>query len=468
MRKGVFPKDWNYTHLCLIPKILEPKSISDLRPISLCSVIYKTVSKIMVKRLKPWMQGIITLTQSAFVSERQIFDNITVAHEMIHSLGVKEDEAAEWMVAKTDMSKAYDRVEWGYLRALLCALGFDKTWINWVMKCVTSVTYSVLINDQAHGMIVPQRGLRQGDPLSPLLFVLCTEGLSHLLLKAEDEGKVEGIKFGASGPAVNHMLFADDCLFACKVQQDQSMYLLHLLKTYEQGTGQMINPAKSSIIFGKGVSEVNKNRVKQSLGIMAEGGEGKYLDLPEVLKGSKVTSFSYLKERMAAKVSGWYAKTLSQGGKEIMLKTVASAIPVHTMSVYKIPQTLVASMHSIMANFWWNNAEHKSRIHWIGWDKLCLPKEAGGMNFKDLECLNQALLARQVWRILSNEGSLLARVLKRKILRRCDDDQCTIGQKTFLCVEKSSLWERTAACRPQTFHRGWSHCVCLVRSVAWG
>lgn len=422
----------------------------------------------MVKRLKPWMQGIITLTQSAFVSERQIFDNITVAHEMIHSLGVKEDEAAEWMVAKTDMSKAYDRVEWGYLRALLCALGFDKTWINWVMKCVTSVTYSVLINDQAHGMIVPQRGLRQGDPLSPLLFVLCTEGLSHLLLKAEHEGKVEGIKFGASGPAVNHMLFADDCLFACKVQQDQSMYLLHLLKTYEQGTGQMINPAKSSIIFGKGVSEVNKNRVKQSLGIMAEGGEGKYLDLPEVLKGSKVTSFSYLKERMAAKVSGWYAKTLSQGGKEIMLKTVASAIPVHTMSVYKIPQTLVASMHSIMANFWWNNAEHKSRIHWIGWDKLCLPKEAGGMNFKDLECLNQALLARQVWRILSNEGSLLARVLKRKILRRCDDDQCTIGQKTFLCVEKSSLWERTAACRPQTFHRGWSHCVCLVRSVAWG
>lgn len=427
--RGVLPKEWNYTHLCLIPKILEPKSVSDLRPISLCSVIYKTVSKIMVARLKPWMQELISSSQSAFVSERQIFDNITIAHEMLHSLGKREDRAAEWMVVKTDMSKAYDRIEWVFLHSILSAMGFDTRWINWIMKCVSSVTFSVLINDQAHGMIVPQRGLRQGDPLSPLLFVLCAEGLVHLLAKSKTEGKIEGIQFGNVGPSITQMLFADDCLFACKATEEQSGELQNILTKYEEVTGQMVNPTKSSIIFCKGVSEDNKLKVKEILGIDAEGGEGKYLGLPEVLKGSKIQTFSYLKERLSSKVSGWHARTLSQGGKEVLIKAVATALPVHAMSVYRIPKSIISSLHGIMASFWWSNVEHKRKIHWMSWEKLCLPKEEGGMGFKDLECFNQALLARQVWRILYYENSLLAQVLKGKYFENEIVLQAKLGSK---------------------------------------
>lgn len=210
---SILPREWNYTHLCLIPKIPDPKSISDLRPISIYSVIYKIVSKIMAKRLVPVLQDIILPTQSAFVSERLMMDNITIAHEMIHSLDDSQDPNSEKMVVKTDMSKVYDRVEWGYLRALMCALGFDQLWIDRVMRCVSSVTYYVLINDQPHGLIIPQRGLRKGDPMSPTLFVLCSEGHNHLISKVKRNGGISRINFGMDGPSVNQLHYLQSDLY---------------------------------------------------------------------------------------------------------------------------------------------------------------------------------------------------------------------------------------------------------------
>lgn len=312
------------------------------------------------------------------------------------------------------MSKAFDRVEWGYLRSLMLAMGFHIKWVHLIMKCISTVTYSVLINDQAHGMITPQRGLRQGDPLSPFLFVLCSEGLSFLLSQSVRERRLSGLQFGEQGPSIISLLFADDSLFTCKADEQQSVELMNILRKYGAVTGQMINPSKSSIIFGKGVLEENKAKVKQKMGIEKEGGEAKYLGLPECITGSKVKLFAYLKEKLGKRISTWHSKTLSQGGKEVLIKAVGSSIPVSAMSVYKLPKTVIDGLSQALACFWWSNVEHKRKIHWLSWEKMCLSKEMGGMGFKELESFNQALLAKQAWRLLHFEDILMSQVLKSK------------------------------------------------------
>ena len=194
----------NHTNVVLIPKKKSPSSPKEFRPINLCNVMYKIIAMVLANRLKIVLLKIINESQSAFVQGRMIFDNIMVAHKTMYSMKNKSYGKIGLLTAKLDMSKAYDRVEWDFLEGVMNVMGFANRWIHLIMVCVRSVSYSIVINGKQQGHVVLFRGLRQRDPLSPYMFLICAEGLVCLMRKAVKEGLLQGVAVANKGLKVSH------------------------------------------------------------------------------------------------------------------------------------------------------------------------------------------------------------------------------------------------------------------------
>jgi hypothetical protein len=202
----------NKTFIVLIPKVASPKELGQFRPISLCNVVYKIASKVAANRLKIILPEIISEEQSAFVPGRLITDNALVAFECFHSIKRNTKIANDFCAYKLDLSKAYDRVDWCYLQGALLKMGFHHKWVKLVMECVTSVSFCIRINGELTDRFKASRGLRQGDPLSPYLFLFVAEGMTKILDRAVYRQELKDLKICRSAPSVSHLLFADDSL----------------------------------------------------------------------------------------------------------------------------------------------------------------------------------------------------------------------------------------------------------------
>nr|XP_027082466.1 uncharacterized protein LOC113704793 [Coffea arabica] len=393
---SVILKAINHTVISLIPKIDWPIEVNQYRPISLCQVVYKAKAKILVSRMQPFLSRCISKNRSAFVSGRQILDNVILSHELLHFLKNKRHGREGYMAVKLNMSKAYDRVEWKCLKAIMEKMGFCSTWISWISSCISSVTYSFKVNGEHNEYITPSRGVRQGDPLSPYLFLLCPEGFSNLLQKAKHEKELTAVKVSRKVPTITHLFFTDDSLVFCKAKVQEAGKLMKVLKVYEEAMGQLINLEKSSVFFSKNTDQIVRNEFCQAVRSIQQVGQGKYLGLPMIITRSKKQVFGFIKNSIDKKLQDWKNKLLSQARNEIMLKAVALAMLTYTMSCFRLHTQLCREINSKMADYWWRDTEGKNKIHWISWKKITQTREAGGMGFKDMQISNKTLLAKQL------------------------------------------------------------------------
>ena len=323
LNHGLHPPNFNETHIVLIPKVKEPKRVTDFRPISLCNVVFRITSKVIANRLKKILPSIISDTQSAFVHGRLITDNVLVAFEAMHHINGRKGGKKGEMALKLDMSKAYDRVEWLCLEKIMAKLGFGEKWRKLIMKCVTSVSYSVKINGKPRGKIIPSRGIRQGDPLSLYLFLLCAEGLSALIKKLVDMGEMKGVIVCRGAPHLSHLFFADDSIIFCKATIEECNALQRILGVYEQASGQQLNRTKTALFFSKNTPEEIKEEIKNRFGAQVIRQHEKYLGLPSLVGKNKRNTFNDIKEKLSKKLAGWKEKLLSKAGKEVLIKAVA-------------------------------------------------------------------------------------------------------------------------------------------------
>lgn len=320
------------------------------------------------------------------------------------------------MILKVDLSKAFDRVNWLYIRLLLTHLGFPYHFTKWVMSCIVDVPYSVLLNGEATLFFTSERGLRQGCPLSPLLFLLVMEGLSRLIIASRDMNQLTGINISEKN-FLSHLLFVDDILIFLNGGIGDVTALHNNFLLFQQATGMMVNDSKSTITtVGCSRHEVAyaTHRFPFTSSTLADG--IKYLGYRLKPLGYKIADWTWLIAKVEKRLQIWYHKFLSRASRLILIKTVIEATPVYWMTLAWIPRGVLNRIQSICSRFLWKG-QHSGKIFaWVKWDTIAKPKRWGGWGIKRLDLFANALAAKLRWQLLTSD-SLWSRVAQAKYIR---------------------------------------------------
>ncbi|XP_042033147.1 uncharacterized protein LOC121779791 isoform X2 [Salvia splendens] len=408
------PRGIAATMIILIPKKKNPTKWTKYRPISLCNVSNKIISKLLTSRMAALLPVLTAPNQSGFVRGRLLSDNVLLAKEMFYEIG--KCNPSPNLVLKLDMAKAYDRVQWPFLLKVLKRMGFSDLWLGMIERCVNPCWFSVLINGSPAGFFKSSRGLRQGDPLSPSLFILAADYLSRLLDRLILGKKEMRFCTARYSMGVLHLAYADDIIIFTQARRATIRKINHCLKHYMEVSGQLINE-------GKNCFYIDEKHNGWAAGVKLTGGfqQGTlpctYLGVP-IFRGRKKTHlFMFLREKMSEKVQSWSHRHLSFGGRLTLIRSILQALPMHIFQVLEPTKGAIRLMEQVLARYFWGSCNTTNKTHWIKWEDVCRPTCEGGLGIRRMADTVEACSFKLWWRF-REKSSLWAEYMHKKYWSR--------------------------------------------------
>ncbi|TYK00226.1 LINE-1 retrotransposable element ORF2 protein [Cucumis melo var. makuwa] len=407
--KSIINKNVNNTYIALIAKKSNCANPKDYRSISLATSLYKIIAKAIANRLKSTLPTSISPNQLAFVKGRQITYAILMANEAVDFWITSKTKG---YVLKLDIEKAFDKVRWDFIDYMLRVKNYPLKWRSWIKACISSIQYSILINGRPRGKILPNRGLRQGDPISPFIFVIAMDYLSRLLTKLQKNGVIKGVVFDKNCE-LNYLLFVDDILVFIEDDNRAIKSLQNAIFLFEAASGLTINRSKSSI-SPVNIPTTRSAEVANLWNFPTKLLPKEYLLVPLGGKPNTKGFWTNIMDKIQKKLSGWKYSQISKGGKLTLIQASLSSLPTYQLSIFKALSGVGKTIEKCWRNFLWKNKNETNCTNLARWSTITTPKCKGGLGITNVKVINTALLCKWLWRFQEEKDSLWVEIISAK------------------------------------------------------
>ncbi|KAL1225687.1 putative ribonuclease H protein [Cardamine amara subsp. amara] len=400
-RSGKILKQWNCTAITLVPKKTGAERISAFRPIACCNVVYKVISKILARRLEKLLPTMISNSQSAFVKGRLLVENVLLATELVQ--GFNHKSITSRGLLQVDLRKAFDSVSWDFIIHVLQSFGFPPLYINWIRQCITTPSFSITVNGDLCGFFQGKKGLRQGDPISPFLFVMAMEVFGEMLKSKYASNDIGYHPLGLN-PAVTHLAFADDVMIFFDGAAPSPQGISDTLHHFHHLSGLAMNRDKTTI-FLAGLKQ-HEMDIISNFGFRYGSMPIRYLGLPLLHRKLRKADYSPLIDKISLRLQHWTTRTLSFAGRLQLITSVIYSLVNFWLSAFTLPKGCLKAIQSLCVRFLWAGNMDKNASAKVAWKNICLPKEEGGLGLRDFAIWNKALNLRLLWMIIAGVDSL--------------------------------------------------------------
>lgn len=393
------PQNINSNNVVLIPKTTSADAINQFRPIALANYKFKIITKVLADRLGRIAPKIVSQNQRGFIKDRSISDCTCVASVAVNLL---DKRCFGGNVAlKIDIEKAFDTMDWGFLLEVLSSFGFDPVFCNWIKIILHSTKLSISVNGHSVGFFPCKRGVRQGDPFSPLLFCLVEDVLSRSISKLVDQGELLPITSPRVYKVPSHVLYVDDILIFCRGTKRNLECLMSLFKRYSEASGQHVSCEKSKVYSGG----IPHNRLQNIIDIVGFGIGHlpfMYLGVPLFRGKPRKVFLQPIADKIKAKLATWKGLLLSIMGRVQLVKSVIHSMLIYSFHVYSWPVSLLNLIDKWKRNFIWSGNVNVRKIVTVSWFTMCSPIEEGGLGLKSIKGINKASMLKLCWQLVSS------------------------------------------------------------------